>query len=155
MAKIIKAKLNGKGKRIAVVVSRFNDFITSNLLEGCLEELNKLGVKKTDVTVAWVPGAYEIPVVALKFAQKKDIDAVICLGCVIRGETYHYELVAQGAAQGIARVALDTGKPVIFEVLAVDTIDLAYKRSEVGGVNKGVDAAQAAVETLNVISTIK
>ena len=148
MVKIIEAKLNGRGKKIAVIVSRFNDFVTKRLLEACLKELFRLGVKKRDITVVWVPGAFEIPVTALKYAKKKNIDAVICLGAVIRGETYHYELVSQGSAYGIMQVSLMTGKPVIFEVLATDTIEQANKRSKKSGDNKGRDAACTAVEMI-------
>ncbi len=151
MTKIIHGKSNGRGKKIAVIASEFNEFITKRLLDGCLDELTRLSVKKSDITVAWVPGAYDIPVVAAKFAKKRDVHAVICLGAVIRGETIHFELVAQGAAQGILQVSLTTGKPVIFGVLAVDTVDQAYKRSEEKGDNKGKDAAIAAIEMADVL----
>lgn len=144
----------GKGKRIAVVVSRFNDFVTKRLLEGCLKELGRLGVRSDDITVAWVPGALELAVVAEKFAHRKNIDAVIALGAVIRGETFHFELVAYGASFGIAQTALKTRKPVIFGVLSTDTVKQAYKRSEVKGDNKGRDAASAAVEMIQVLSKI-
>ena len=154
MPKILKASLKIKNKKIAVVVSRFNEFITQKLLNGCLKELTRLGVKQNDVTVAWVPGAFEIPVVALKFAQKKNIAAVICLGAVIRGETIHFDLVAQAAARGIAHAALTTGKPVIFGVLATDTVDQAYKRSGQNKENKGIEAARNAVEMINLMEQI-
>lgn len=149
--KIIEGKNNGCGKKITVVVSKFNEFITKRLLTGCLEELACHNVKKNDITVVWVPGAYEIPVVAATFAKKKDVHAVICLGAVIRGETIHFDLVAQGVAQGIMRVSLMTGKPVIFGVLAVDTVDQAYKRSGENGDHKGRDAALAAIEMIDVL----
>lgn len=155
MAKEYIGKLKGKGKRIGIVVSRFNDYITKRLLEGCLDELASVGVKKKDISVCWVPGAFEIALVAQELAKKKTIDAVICLGAVIQGETYHYELVAQGSAQSIARVALDCSKPVIFEVLATDTVEQANKRSEEDGDNKGRDAALAAVEMTDLLIKIK
>ena len=110
-----------------------------------------INVKKSDITVAWVPGAYEIPVTAQKAAKRKDIHGVICLGAVIRGETFHFELVAQGVAQGIMQAALATGKPIILGVLAVDTVEQAYKRSEEKGDNKGRDAASAVIEMIDVL----
>lgn len=135
--------------KITIVVSRFNEFITKKLLEGCLKELRRLGVKENEITVIWVPGAFEIPVAALKFAQKKTVDAVICLGAVIRGETMHFELVAHSAAFGITEVALRTGKPVIFGILATETVEQAAKRC--GRENKGIEAARNALEMVNLL----
>lgn len=154
MVKIIEGKANGRGKKIGIVASKFNGFITQRLLTGCLEELARCGVKKKDIVVAWVPGAYEIPVTACRLAKKKDVHAVICLGAVIRGETMHFDLVARGAARGIMEASLSTGKPVIFGVLAADTVDQAYKRSEEKGANKGRDAALAAVEMAGLIGQL-
>lgn len=148
---IIYGKNNGRGKKIIIIASKFNEFITQRLLEGCLEELARCYVRKSDITVAWVPGAFEIPVTASKFAKKRNVHAVICLGAVIRGETIHFDLVAKGVAQGVMQASLMTGKPVIFGVLAVDTIDQAYKRSEKKGDNKGKDAATAAIEMDDVL----
>ncbi len=155
MVKIIEGKLTGKGRKIAIVISKFNEFITKRLLDGCLNELYRLGVGKTDITVVWVPGAFEIPVVALKLARKKSIDAVICLGAVIRGETFHFELVANGVAYGIMRVSLKTAKPIIFGVLSTDTVNQAYARSEETGDNKGRDAADVAIEMISVMSRLR
>jgi len=146
--------MNGRGKKIAIVISKFNEFITKRLLSGCLEELARYGVSDKNITIAWVPGAYEIPVTACKFAKQKSIHAVICLGSVIRGETLHYDLVAQGAADGIMYASLSTGKPVIFGVLTTDTVDLAYKRSEEKGDNKGKDAAVSAIEMIDVMKQV-
>jgi len=143
-----------RGKKFCVVVSKFNEFITKNLLAGCLKQLAHCGVKEKDVIVVWVPGAFEIPLAALKMAAKKNVAAVICLGAIIRGETLHFDLVAQGARDGIAQVALKTGKPVLFEVLATDTLDQAYKRSELNGNNRGKDAALAAVSMVNLLAKI-
>ena len=154
MVKILEGKPTGKGKKIAIVVSRFNPFITKRLLEGCLKELVGLGVREQDVTVAWVPGAFEIPVAALKLARKKTIDAVICLGAVIRGETIHFDLVAEAAARGISQVSLTTQKPVIFEVLATETVEQAYKRSQKNKENKGAQAARNAVEMANLLEQV-
>lgn len=151
MAKTMKRNSRKSGKKIVVVVSQFNDFVTKRLLSGCLEELTRSGVTKKDVTVVWVPGSFEIPVVACKLAKKKNVDAVICLGAVIRGETMHYDLVAQGAAQGIMQASLMTGKPVIFGVLATDTIDDACKRADEKGGNKGGEAAQTAIQMIDVM----
>lgn len=147
----VKKQIRRKSQ-YCVIVSRFNEFITRCLLDGCLDELYAQGVKKNQITVVWVPGAFEIPTVALKYAKKRNIDAVICLGAVIRGETYHFELVAQGAAQGISQVSLMTGKPVILGVITTDTIDQAYKRSQDKGDNKGRDAAHAAIEMIKILN---
>ena len=152
--KIIEGKTNGRGKKISIVASKFNEFITKRLLAGCLKELAHYGVSDKDITVVWVPGAYEIPVTALRLAKKKNVHAVICLGSVIRGETLHYELVAQGVANGIMQASLKAGKPIIFSVLATDTVDLAYKRSEEKGDNKGRDAAVAAIEMTDALKQV-
>lgn len=148
----ITGEIKSKGKKYAIVASRFNDFITKRLLDGCLQELRRCGAGQNDITVVWVPGSFEIPVTALRLAKKKTVHAVICLGAVIRGETFHFELVARGAAEGIAQVALLTGKPVIFGVLATDTVDQAQKRSDLKGDNKGREAARNAVEMVNVLN---
>lgn len=142
-------------QRIAIVVSKFNDFITKRLLEGCLKELKARGVQESLIQVVWVPGSLEIPVAALAMARKKTIDAVICLGAVIRGETIHFDLVSEGAARGISETALMTGKPVIFGVLTTETVEQAYKRSDSKGDHKGRDAALAALEMIDVLKKIK
>ena len=153
--KIIEGNIKGRGKHIAIVVSRFNEFITKRLLDACVDELLGHDVNEKNITVVWVPGAYEIPVTAQKLAKKKSIGVVICLGAVIRGETFHYELVAQGVAQGVMDVALKAGKPIIFEVLATDTIEDANKRSKLKGDNKGRDAAVVALEMMDVLGRIE
>jgi len=149
--RVIEGQIKCVGKKIVIVAAKFNEFITKRLLAGCLEELSRYGIADKNITVIWVPGSFEIPVVALNFAKKKDIHAVICLGCVIRGETTHYDLVAQGAAQGIMQASLTTGKPVVFGVLTTDTVDQAQKRSEKKGDNKGKDAAQTALEMIDCL----
>lgn len=154
MAKNDVTKNTAKGVKIGIVASRFNDFITKRLLDACLQELSKRGVSQKDMTIAWVPGSFEIPVTALKFARKKGIHAVIGLGAVIRGETLHFDLVAQAAAQGLTQVSLLTGKPAIFGVLTTETVDQAYKRSDPKGDNKGRDAAAAALEIIDVLKNI-
>lgn len=143
-------KVTSKSK-IAVVVGRFNEPISARLLEACLDQLDKLGIRQADVDVTWVPGAFEIPLMALKFAQKKSIAAVICLGAIIEGETDHYRLVADHAARGIMDVGLSTKKPVIFEILATSTVEMANQRSKKRGINKGRDAADAAVEMIKIL----
>jgi 6,7-dimethyl-8-ribityllumazine synthase len=137
---------DGARRRIAVVAARFNEIVTARLVEGALAGLAKHGVADEHIDIAWVPGAFEIPLVASRMARSGRYHAVICLGAVIRGETTHFELVANEAARGIAQVALETGVPVIFEVLATD--DLAQAESRAGGAhgNKGWEAAEAALE---------
>jgi 6,7-dimethyl-8-ribityllumazine synthase len=137
---------DGSGKRIGVIAARFNEVVTGKLVEGAVEGLKKHGVDEDRIDVAWVPGAFELPVVAKRLAGTERYDALICLGAVIRGETAHFELVANEAARGIAEVALDAGIPVIFEVLATE--DLAQAEARAGGAhgNKGWEAAEAALE---------
>jgi 6,7-dimethyl-8-ribityllumazine synthase len=146
--------LDGSGRRVAVVAARFNSIVTGKLVEGACAALAKHGVADDDVDLAWVPGAFEIPVVAARMARSGRYDAVICLGAVIRGDTAHFELVAGEAARGIARVALETGVPVIFEVLATD--NLAQAESRAGGEhgNKGWEAAEAALETASLMDQL-
>ncbi len=143
------------GLRCAVVVSRFNDFVTSKLLDGCIDHLEENGADTDEIDIYWVPGAFEIPIAAQKCAQTGRFDAVICLGAVILGETDHYRLVVDGATQGIARVGLDTGVPVIFEVLATPTVALAMARAGGSAGNKGEEAAQAAIEIARLLQTIE
>ncbi len=143
------------GLRFAVVVSKFNDFVTSKLLDGCIEHLEENGADTDEIDIYWVPGAFEIPIAAQKCARIGRFDAVICLGAVILGETDHYRLVVDGATQGIARVGLDTGVPVIFEVLATQTVALAMARAGGSAGNKGEEAAQAAIEIARLLATIE
>jgi len=145
----------GAGLRVAVVVARFNELVTTKLLDGALRGLQSHGVAADDVVVAWVPGSFEIPLVARALAASGRIDAVVCLGAVIRGETAHFELVANEAARGIADVARDTGVPCIFEVLATD--DLAQAQSRAGGAhgNKGWEAATTALEMVSLLGAVR
>lgn len=141
--------------RIAIVASQFNDFITKRLLNACVIELKRLGVADKQITVLWVPGALEIPVIAKVAAGKKNIDAVICLGAVIRGETYHFDLVANESARGLMQISLESRKPVLMGILTCDTVDQAYQRcAEKGGENKGRDCAQAAVDMVHLLKSI-
>ncbi len=145
---------DGPGRRVAVVAARFNEIVTARLVEGALAALAKHGVAADAVDVAWVPGAFEIPSVASRFARSGAYDAVICLGAVIRGDTAHFDLVANEAAHGIAQVSLDTGVPVIFEVLATE--DLAQAEARAGGAhgNKGWEAAEAALEMASLLDQL-
>ena len=152
--KIIEGNLDGVGLRIGIVAGRFNDLITSRLLEGARDGLVRHGVDEDDITVVMVPGAFEIPVAARRCAQSGAFDAVITLGAVIKGSTDHYEHVAGQAAAGIARAAADTGVPVIFEVLMTENIDQAIERAGTKVGNKGFDAAMAAIETARVLAAL-
>ncbi len=153
--KTIEGKLISKGYRFALVVSRFNELISSKLLEGATDCLLRHEVKDKDITVIWVPGAFEIPVVAQEAAKNKAFDAVICLGAVIRGSTPHFEYVSAEVSKGIAQVGLATAKPVIYGVLTTDTIEQALERAGSKAGNKGFSAAAAALEMLNLLAEIK
>lgn len=144
----------GTALRVAVVVSRFNQSITENLLKGALETLRSHGVDDADITVAWVPGAFELPLIAKKFAESGQVDAVVALGCVIRGATPHFDHVCNQAASGISQASLATGLPVIFGVLTTDTIEQAIERAGTKAGNKGSDAALAAIETSNLLKAM-
>lgn len=150
MTRVVEGSLDGAGLRICVVVSRWNEFVTRKLLEGAERMLRERGVGDEDVTVAWVPGAFEIPTAAKWAAGSGRFDAVICLGAVIRGETAHFEYVAGGAAEGIREAAMETGVPVIFGVLTTDTVEQALSRAGGKDGHKGEEAAQAAVEMANL-----
>lgn len=148
-------KLSTAGLRFAVIVSRFNDFITTRLLEGCLDTLHHYGADDESIEVIWCPGAFEIPLVAMQAALTTDFDAVICLGAVIRGATPHFDHVAGQAANGIAQVGLETGIPTIFGVLTTDSVEQAMERSDSKSDNKGSDAACAAIEMANLLHELQ
>jgi len=150
MVKKIEGNFEAKGLKIAIVISRFNEFISSKLLEGALDGLRRHGIKEDDVRVIWVPGSFEIPFAAKKIAIKKQDDAIIALGAVIRGATGHYEYVASEMAKGIASASMESGVPVIFGVLTTDTIEQAVERAGTKQGNKGFDAALAAIEMANL-----
>ncbi len=155
MAKVIEGNLIAKGKKFGIVVSRFNDFITKELVGGCLDALKRHGAGDNDVTVAWVPGAFEIPVAAQRMAKNKSFDAVICLGTIIRGATPHFDYVASETSKGIAKVSQDTGVPVIFGVITADTIEQAIERAGTKDGNKGADAAVSAIEMANLFDSLR
>jgi 6,7-dimethyl-8-ribityllumazine synthase len=146
-----EGRLAGQGMRIAIACSRFNDLITTRLLAGAHDGLSRLGVDAGSITVAWVPGAFELPLVARELAASGEFDAVITLGAVIRGATGHYELVATQCAAGIQRAQLDTGVPVIFGVLATENIEQAIERAGTKAGNKGFEAAQTAIEMVDLM----
>jgi len=150
MSKVVEGSHEGQGLRVCVVVSRWNEFVTRRLLEGAERVLRERGVAEVGVTVAWVPGAFELPTAAMWAAGSGRFDAVICLGAVIRGETAHFEYVAGGAAEGIRQAAQSTGIPVIFGVLTVDTVDQALSRTGGKDGHKGEEAALAAIEMANL-----
>lgn len=152
---ILEGKLSSEGKQYAIVISRFNEFITGKLLDGALDSLKRRGVKDDEITIIWVPGAFEIPLYAQKCAQKEEFDAVICLGAVIRGATSHYDYVCSEVSKGIAKVALDESKPVIFGIVTTDTIEQAIERAGTKAGNKGFDAASTAVEMVNLDDQLK
>ena len=147
------AELTSEGKKYAVVVARFNHFITDRLVEGCLDTLKRHGVKDEEIEIIRVPGAFEIPLAAQK-ASKKDYDAIITLGAVIRGDTPHFDYVCSEVSKGVANVSLNTEKPVIFGVITADTIDQALQRSGVKAGNKGSEAALAAIEMANLMDIL-
>ncbi len=155
MPKEFKVEIDGRGLRVAVVSARFNEVITRQLTTGAVETLERYGVKDEDISVAWVPGAFELPVVAKAFAESGQYDAVICLGAVIRGETDHYNMVANQAASGIGAVGRETGVPTIFGVLTTDNMEQALNRSGGKSGNLGSNAAVAAIETAQLIRSIK
>ncbi|MBI2756654.1 MAG: 6,7-dimethyl-8-ribityllumazine synthase [Chloroflexi bacterium] len=149
-----EGRRNAAGLRFAVVVSRFNEFITKPLLEGALDAFRRHGGADEDVTIVWVPGAFEQPLVAKRLAESGSFDAVVCLGAVIRGATAHFDLVAGQSASGIASAALDTGVPIMNGILTTDTIEQAIERTGTKAGNKGFDVAVAAVEMADVLRQI-
>ncbi len=152
---VYEGVLKGEGLRFAVVTSRFNEFIGTRLLAAARDCLTRHGARDGDIDVAWVPGAFEIPLVAQRLAKTGAYDAVICLGAVIRGSTPHFEHVAAEVAKGVAQVQLDTGLPVIFGVLTTDTIEQAVERAGTKAGNKGWDAAVAALEMANLMRALE
>lgn len=154
MPQELRGDLHGPGLRIAIVAARFNEVITKQLLAGALETLTRCGVRDPDITIAWVPGSFELPVVARAFAKSGRCDAVICLGAVIRGETTHYDLVAAQAQSGAGAIAIETGIPTIFGVLTTENLEQAINRSGGKSGNIGANAALAAIETASVIAAV-
>lgn len=154
MPKVIEGNLSAKGLKTAVVVSRFNDFIGERLLDGAVDTLLRSGAADSDIEVVKVPGSFEMPVIAKTLAKSGNYDAIICVGCVIRGSTPHFDYVAGEAAKGIARVALDYECPVSFGVITADNLEQAIERAGTKSGNKGRDAALTAIEMANLIKTL-
>ncbi|HOX38325.1 MAG TPA: 6,7-dimethyl-8-ribityllumazine synthase [Candidatus Brocadiia bacterium] len=151
---VIQGDLNAKGRKFALVVSRYNEFISAKLMEGALDCLQRHGASPKDITVCRVPGSFEIPVIAKKLAETKSYDAVICLGAVIRGATSHFDFVAGQAAKGIAQAGMETGVPVIFGVITTETLEQAIDRAGARTGNRGAEAALSAIEMANLIANI-
>ena len=154
MPKIVEANLIAEGKKFAVVVSRFNDFITERLVGGVVDALVRCGTKDDDIDIVKVPGAFEIPLIAKKMAQKKKYDAVVCLGAVIRGATPHFDYVSAEVSKGIAVVSIESEIPVIFGIITTDTLEQAIERAGAKSGNKGFNAAMTAVEMANLIEAV-
>ena len=154
MPKVLEGKVDAKGLKFALVVSRYNDFINSRLLEGALDCLMRNGAEEKGLTVVKVPGAFEIPLAAQKMAKSGAYDAVICLGCVIRGATPHFEYISAEVTKGIAKVSLESGIPVSFGVITADNVEQAIERAGTKAGNKGWDAAISAIEMINLFKTM-
>ena len=154
MVNVIEGNLIAKEEKIAIVVGRFNEFISSKLLSGCIDTLTRHGVKEDNITVVWVPGAFEIPLTAKKLATNTKYDGVITLGAIIKGSTPHFDYVAAECSKGIANVAFTADKPVIFGVLTTDNIEQAIERAGTKSGNKGSDAAIALLEMLDLMRKI-
>jgi 6,7-dimethyl-8-ribityllumazine synthase len=154
MANIIEGTLVSKGKNYGIVISRFNEFISNKLLGGALDALQRHGVENGEITVAWVPGAFEIPIAARKMVDSGRYNAIIALGAVIRGSTPHFDYVAAEVSKGVAQISLHSGVPVLFGVLTTDTIEQAIERAGTKAGNKGFDAAVAAIEMANLMEQL-
>lgn len=154
MVKVFEGQLVSEGLKIGIVVARFNEFINTKLLGGALDGLKRHGVQEDDIAVAWVPGAFEIPLVAQRMAESKKYDAVICLGTVIRGSTSHYDYVCSEVSKGVAHVGMATGVPTIFGVLTTESIEQAIERAGTKAGNKGFESAVTAIEMANLLKDI-
>jgi len=154
MPKEIKGMLDAKGKNFGIAISRFNEFVTQKLLDGALDCLKRHGAEDEKITLVWVPGSFEIPYAASKMAKSKKFDAVICLGTVIRGQTPHFDYIANEVAKGIARISLQTDVPTIFGVITADTLEQAIERAGTKAGNKGWDAALSAIEMVKLFEQI-
>lgn len=152
--KTFVGKLVSQNIKIGIIASRFNEFITSKLIEGALDGLKRHSVKDENIDIAWVPGSFEVPLIASKMAKSNKYDALICLGAVIRGDTTHYDYVCSEVSKGIAHVALDNGIPVMFGILTTENIEQAIERAGTKSGNKGFDCAMGAIEMVNLIKEI-
>lgn len=148
----VRGSYEGRGRKIAIVVSLFNELISKQLLQGCLETLIKCGVTEKDIGIFWVPGAFEMPVVVKKISLSKNYEAVICLGAIIRGDTPHFEYIASQVSRGLSQISLDTGLPVIFGLVTADTQEQALERAGIKEGNRGREAGLSCLETVNLLS---
>lgn len=151
----MEGQLTARGLKFAIVVSRFNSLVTQRLLDGALDALRRHEADENAITIAWTPGSFELPLVAQRLAKTGKFDAVICLGCIIRGDTPHFEYVASETAKGIAQVMLDTGVPVVFGVVTADNLEQALERAGAKAGNRGFDAAMTAMEMANLLRRIE
>ncbi|MBT9174448.1 MAG: 6,7-dimethyl-8-ribityllumazine synthase [candidate division WS2 bacterium] len=154
MSKVFEGNLLGQGLKFAIVISRFNEFITSKLLDGAKDCLIRHGVKESDIDIFWTPGSFEIPLIAKEVAKRKKHQAIICLGAIIRGSTPHFEYVANEAAKGIAQINLELGVPVVFGIITADNLEQAIERAGTKAGNKGWSSALNAIEMVNLIKTL-
>ena len=154
MSKVFQGMLLGEGLKFGVVISRFNEFVTNKLLDGAQDALLRHGVSEGDIDVAWVPGSFEIPLVAKKFAQTKKYNAIICLGAVIRGETPHHEYIATEVTKGIAKLGLEYELPVSYGIITADSLEQAIERAGTKAGNRGADAAVDAIEMANLLKSV-
>ena len=152
--KVYEGKLDARGLTFGLIVSRFNNFLTDKLLEGAIDCLKRHGAEESKLSVAYVPGAFEIPYVASRMAKSGNYDAVVCLGALVRGDTPHFDYIANEASKGIARIALETGVPVIYGLVTADTLEQAIERSGTKAGNKGWDAAESAIEMINLYKAL-
>ncbi|MCS7192365.1 MAG: 6,7-dimethyl-8-ribityllumazine synthase [Armatimonadetes bacterium] len=155
MPKTLEGQITAKDLKFAIVISRYNSLVTQRLLDGALDALRRHGVNENSIVIAWTPGSFEIPLVAQKFAKSGKFDAVICLGCIIRGETPHFEYVANETAKGIAQVMLDTEVPIAFGIVTADNLEQALERAGAKAGNRGFDAAMTAMEMANLLKQIE
>jgi 6,7-dimethyl-8-ribityllumazine synthase len=154
MSRVFEGKLSGRGRRFGIVVSRFNEFISMRLLEGAMDCLRRHGAADEDITVVWVPGAFDVPVLAKRMGDAGAYDAIVCLGAVIRGETPHFDFVASEAAKGVAHAAMQTGVPTVFGIVTAETLEQAIDRAGAKSGNKGWDAALSAIELADLYSSM-
>ncbi len=154
MTKITQGMMDASGKKFGLIASRFNEFITSKLIGGAVDELVRHGAREEEIEVVWVPGAFEIPATARRLARKKRYDAIVCLGCVMRGDTPHFDYIAAEVSKGIASVGLEAEIPVVFGVLTTDTLEQSIERAGAKGGNKGSEAARAAIELVSLYGQI-
>ncbi|MFW5959664.1 MAG: 6,7-dimethyl-8-ribityllumazine synthase [Chitinivibrionales bacterium] len=154
MARVIEGNFSGSGKRFGIIAGRFNEFITGKLIEGAMDGLKRHNAESENITILWVPGAFEIPMATAKLADSGNYDALICLGAVIRGDTPHFNYVASEVSKGIASIGINTKTPVIYGILTTDTIDQAVERAGTKSGNKGFDAALSALEMADLMQKI-